>query len=145
LSCGACNVCCKLLQVPDIEKPARMLCWWTSVHGGCQRQAEKDTDPNLLACKQFQCLWLASQFREDAGDKLPRSMRPDQTHVMFGPQDREDSTLIYVHVDPEYPDAWQDSRIQDYLNSILSRGGKVEMIIGETRFMLGNANAGPTV
>ena len=129
MSCGACNVCCKLLSVPDIDKPARMTCWWTSIHGGCSRQHEKETDPNLLACKQFQCLWLASQFHDDPEKRLPRSMRPDQTHVMLGPQDREDETLIYCHVDPEFADAWREPEILDQLSGIVERGGKVSFAI----------------
>jgi hypothetical protein len=55
---------------------------------------------------------------------------------MMGPQDREDSTLIYVHVDPEFPEAWRNPNVLAYLSGMLERGGKVEMIIGETRFML---------
>src|SRR5215471_2066026 len=122
-----------------------MLCWWTGVHGGCQRQADKDTDPSLLACAQFKCLWLESQYREEPEFKLPRVMRPDQCHVMFGPQDREDNTLIYVHIDPEYPDAWREPEIVDYLDGIVSRGGKIEMILGEFHFKYETSNARHTI
>lgn len=135
MSCGACSLCCKVLQVPDIQKPARMLCWWTTIHGGCQRHNDKLTDPNLLACAQFKCLWLESQDQEVEGLRMSRSMRPDQCHVMFGPQDREDETLIYVHVDPDFPDAWVDLGVLNYLRGIINRGGRVELFVGEERFM----------
>lgn len=133
--CGACNLCCRLLAVPDIHKPARMLCWWTGLHGGCARQSEKPTefDPNsdLMACKQFECLWLASQTHPDESKRLPRHLRPDQSHVVFGPQDRQDETLIYVNVDPDYPSSWKEPEIEDYLKGIRDRGGRVELIVGE--------------
>lgn len=133
-SCGACSLCCKVLQVPDIEKPARMICWWTTVHGGCARHREKTTDPKLLACHQFKCLWLESQERP--GYELGRIMRPDQSHVVMGPQDREDNSLLYVHVDPDYPDAWTFDPIFSYLMDIVVRGGKVQMFVGDEKFEL---------
>lgn len=54
---------------------------------------------------------------------------------MFGPQDREDETLIYVHVDPDFPDAWVDLGVLNYLRGIINRGGRVELFVGEERFM----------
>jgi len=131
LGCGACNLCCKLLGVPDINKPARMLCWWTGVHGGCARHAEKHTDPQLLACAQFKCLWLESQTHEDQTKRMPRHLRPDLSHVVIGPPDRNDDTLAYVQVDPDYPRSWQAPEIKSYLDGIISRGGKLEVIIGD--------------
>lgn len=132
--CGACNLCCKLLAVPDIQKPARMLCWWTGVHGGCERHAEKATAPELKACHQFRCLWLASQ--DQPGQEMPRGMRPDISHVVMGPQDPKDETLLYVQVDPDYPKAWLDPTVHGYLQGILSRGGKVEVILDNARWPL---------
>ena len=135
LGCGACNLCCRLLAVPDIHKPARMLCWWTNIHGGCSRQHEKPQtfDPNheLMACAQFECLWLASQAHEDESKRMPRHLRPDQSHIVMGPQDRHDDTLIYIQVDPDHPTAWKEPEIQHHLQGIIARGGRVEVIVGE--------------
>ncbi len=157
LSCGSCNLCCTLLAVPDVDKPARMMCWNTTIHGGCSRQAEKPDpqkaisnpdgtyslgegdegkDLKLLACATFKCLWLASQSQTDPLKQKPRHLRPDMTHVVMGPFDREDDTLLYVQVDPRYPTAWNAPAILDDLRGIISRGGKVEIIIDETRFRL---------
>jgi len=55
---------------------------------------------------------------------------------MMGPQEPSDNTLLYVHVDPEYPDAWTEPEIFGYLKDIIKRGGKIEMFVGEERFML---------
>jgi hypothetical protein len=133
--CGACNLCCRLLAVPDIYKPARMLCWWTGVHGGCSRHHEKPTswDPTheLMACAQFECLWLTSQTHEDPTKQMPRHLRPDQCHVVMGPPDQADETLIYIQVDPDYPSAWLEPEVEQYLAGITERGGRVEVIVGE--------------
>lgn len=132
LSCGSCNSCCTLLQVPDIGKPAQMRCWHTSVHGGCNVQSEKETDPSLLACHQFKCIWLASQDLDDPDARFAREFRPDMSHVMFGPWDQEDSTLLHVNVDPNYPTAWRAPKIIEYLEEVQTRGAKIQLIIGET-------------
>lgn len=92
---------------------------------------EDEKDMNLLSCAQFECLWLSSQKHEDETKRQPRHFRPDQTHVVLGPQDREDEKLLYVQVDPAYPRAWQDQPVSAYLNDLLSRGGQVELIIGD--------------
>jgi uncharacterized protein len=136
LSCGACNLCCKVLHVPDINKPSGTLCWWTGVHGGCQRHAEKETAPELAACAQWRCVWLDSQNHENPLARQGRHMRPDQVHVVLGPQDRDDPGLLYVQVDPAYPQAWQEEPISSYLTDLVATGARLEVIIGQVRFNL---------
>lgn len=133
LGCGSCNLCCKLLAVPDIHKPARMLCWWTTIHGGCSRHEEKSTAPELAACASWKCVWLASQTHPDLSKRLPRHLRPDQCHVVLGPQDRDNPNLLYIHVDPAHPTSWKDSEIGRYIEDIQDRGGLIEVIVGESR------------
>jgi len=133
-SCGACNLCCKVLHVPDIGKPANMTCWWTTIHGGCLRQADKATAPELQACAQWKCLWLESQAHENEAFRQPYHLRPDKTHVVLGPQDRDDETLLYVHVDPAHADAWREPGVAAILNDIISRGGRLCIYVGENHF-----------
>ena len=128
--CGACALCCRLLAVPDLHKPARVLCEHTGPHGGCSRQAEKGTAPELQACAQFSCVWLSSQA---SPGRWPRHLRPDICHVVFGPK-REEENFLYVQVDPEHAGAWRDPAVLEVLNETLARGWKVEIIIDETHF-----------
>lgn len=135
--CGPCNLCCKLLNVPDIGKPALMTCWWTGLHGGCIRHGEKQADPALMACGQFKCLWLASQDREDPGEVWPRHWRPDVSKIVFGPQDRDDPKLMHVHVDPERPTAWREPEIYDFMQrQIAERGLRFQIHLGDRKFMV---------
>jgi hypothetical protein len=55
-------------------------------------------------------------------------------HVVLGPFDRDDPHLLYVQVDPAYPNAWRGPHVQAYLTETLSKGAKVEVIIDEVRF-----------
>ncbi len=133
--CGACNACCTLLMVPDIGKPAKMTCWWTTVHGGCSRQAEKETDPQLQACAQFACLWLESQVLAEEAMVMSRNMRPDMSHVLMF-RDNNDPKLLWAQVDPRFPNAWQEEPVAGYLNGFLSRGGRLEVVIDERHVKL---------
>lgn len=132
--CGACNMCCRLLDVRSISKPAHMLCWHTTLHGGCVVHEKKLTDPALAVCAGFKCVWLESQ-NLDESRRGARSMRPDQCHVMFV-RDPDDPKLLWVHVDPRYRDAWRTSPVADYLEEVLGKGAKLEVIVGDDLFSL---------
>jgi hypothetical protein len=132
LGCGACNLCCKLIAVPDIGKPAGMTCWNTTIHGGCTKHADKAIDPSLAACASYKCLWLESQSYDEP-KRQPRAMRPDQTHVVMGVPDPDnlDSKVLHVHVDPNHPASWREPRVAHYLNDFLARGAELEVHIGK--------------
>ena len=134
LNCGACSLCCTLLGVPDIGKAPRTRCWNTTVHGGCSVHGPEKPQ----ACVSFSCVWLESQNRSDS---MPRSMRPDLSHVVLGPQDRDDNTLLYVQVDPAYPSAWKQGEIGQYIQERLDRGAKLEVIVDEERVALGGPDS----
>ncbi len=135
LGCGACNLCCRLLEIKDMGKPAQMQCWHTGIHGGCAVHAQKETDPILRACFQFKCVWLESQTLDDLTKRGTRSMRPDQIHVLFGPFDREDPTLLYVHVDPAHKTAWRNPAVLEYMDEVRRKGGKLCVVVGDHHFM----------
>jgi len=129
--CGACNLCCTVLQVADIGKPAGMTCWNTCVHGGCKVQAEKATREDLRACADFECIWLQSQSR--GSDAWARSSRPDQIHVMFWTPDRQNPSLLFANVDTRFPNAWREPLPMRYIEEMNARGVTVEIIVGDRR------------
>lgn len=131
LGCGACSMCCTLLHVPDIGKPAGMKCWNTGLHGGCAVQHEKETNPALAACAQYKCLWLESQSFDDPRKRHPRELRPDQSRVVMGVPGDPDDRILHVHVDPAHADAWRDPHIQYYLRDFISRGANIQIHIGK--------------
>lgn len=134
--CGSCNQCCTLIAVHDIFKPAGMRCWDTGVHGGCRRQAEKATVPDLAACATWECVWRNTQNEPNLNLHLPRALRPDVCHVMIGPAETITSDLIAVHVDPRWPDAYLKPGIADWLKDKMSAGANFQIHIGENIFML---------
>lgn len=126
-------MCCSVLDIKSLAKPAHILCWNTGLHGGCKVQHLKDSDPSLAVCRDFACIWLESQSFDDPSRRGARSMRPDQSHVMFI-RDLIDPKLLWVHVDPKHRDAWREPGVGNYLDEVLSKGGRLEIIIGDDHF-----------
>ena len=65
------------------------------------------------------------------------ALRPDRSHVVFhDARDEENPNILYLHVDPAHPDAWQWAPIQDHINHVLRNGCEVHVIIGYRRIIL---------
>ena len=141
LSCGSCSLCCKLLSIPDMGKPARVWCWHAiRPHGGCAVHAQKTTDPTLDACNVFRCEWLRSQDRDDPGERMPREMRPDLCGVLLGPRDHEGGKHLYVHVERERANAWRRDDIAHHIDLVRRNGIGVTVVIGEQHIELDALN-----
>lgn len=88
--CGACTLCCKLTEVPELAKPVNQWCQFCS--DGCSRY-----DNRPASCVNFECLWFANET-------LPESLRPDNCHVVF---ERLHGYQIFLAlVDPDHKMAW---------------------------------------
>ena len=113
--CGGCTLCCKLLPVPDLQKPAGVRCKHQRTGKGCTIYATRP-----FACRTFACRWLAD--RETAG--LPR---PDRAHYVIDitadhiraiPHDGGEPQVIpviQIWVDPAFPDAWRTPELRAYM------------------------------
>jgi hypothetical protein len=89
------------------------------------------------ACKQFMCLWLASQYRrgDNSDHVMPGELRPDRCHVMFGPAGIVDRNTLFVHVDPAFPRAWQAKDVIQRINTFVARGAFVVVVIDKQRII----------
>jgi hypothetical protein len=78
--CGDCSLCCRLLEVQEIDKPFLKMCQHAQRGAGCTIYASRPE-----SCRAFVCTWLASQQAPDgaAWDRMPPEMRPDRCHVVF--------------------------------------------------------------
>lgn len=136
-SCGDCTLCCTLLEVEEIDKPFITECKYVRKKGtdgcgqGCSIYAERP-EP----CQHFSCLWLASQIRTAEHEVMPPDLRPDQCHVVLGPPGTLDRNTLFIHVDPKFPDAWLQPKIQDFLAEICNRGAFAVVCIDKKRIIL---------
>ena len=70
-TCGACNFCCKVLEIQELAKPAGVWCPNARPGKGC---AIHGSHP--ASCQAFACQWLI-----DPG--MPDDFRPDRSKVVL--------------------------------------------------------------
>jgi hypothetical protein len=134
MSCESCAMCCRLLSITELNKPAGKWCGHAkpgALPGACQIYEDRP-----LSCKAFKCLWLASQATKEITDRLPISLRPDNSKVMMimGGADGDD---LVLHVDPGYPGIWRkDQQLMSIINRMLSAQKEVLIVCGEKRTLL---------
>lgn len=131
LTCGACTLCCKMIAVPALAKPADAWCTHCEkVGGGCKVFA---TPARPAACSEWECVWLQSRRNSDETKRLPPELRPDRTHVVLAPGSDGGRSLV-AHVDKTYPDAWKNGPMGRFLAALIKHSPDPVIIrVGDRR------------
>ena len=112
-ACDGCTMCCKLLGVPELDKPALAWCTHCDIGVGCTVHAERPA-----TCAAFTCGFLISPG-------LDERWRPSSCKIVLAFD--EPAKRIYVHV--ERGDAWRKepfySQIKAWSAQICRQGGQV--------------------
>ena len=99
--CGSCTMCCKVLDIEELEKPAGPLCGHCSASKGCSIYKKR---PQV--CRDFECEWLTER-------SLARPLKPDLTGtiLMIDP----DTDVYQAVTDPARPQAWRHPLVFKHL------------------------------
>src|SRR5882724_5716803 len=92
--CGSCMLCCKVMAIADIDKPAGVWCPNCKRGVGC---VIYDTRPG--ECRRFYCRWMLDQG-------IPDDWKPERTKfalVVYA------GGHITAYPDPGFPAAWRKS------------------------------------
>jgi hypothetical protein len=115
--CGDCQLCCKLLPVPPLDKKAGQRCKHQKFGKGCTVYHTAKMPPE---CAIWNCRWLVN---DDTAD-LPR---PDRSHyvidimpdfVTLQPNNGDPPQhiqVVQIWIDPKHPEARHDPALQRYL------------------------------
>ena len=90
--CGECSLCCKILRINVLEKPAGLWCRHFAKGHGCSIHAGAPGE-----CQRFQCYWSISEVLGD-------EWRPDRSKMVIW---SNIEGRIMVDVDPSHPAAWR--------------------------------------
>jgi hypothetical protein len=113
--CGSCQLCCRVLPVPQLHKKAGQKCRHQSYARGCTIYANR---PEV--CRLFSCRWLIDPDTADLS-------RPDRSGYVIDPNPDEISmkdnatgaithlSVIQIWVDPHRPNAHRDPALRAYL------------------------------
>lgn len=91
-SCGSCMVCCKVVKVAELDKPAGRWCVNARPGVGCVIHDERPRSYQV-----FTCMWLGS-------DMLPDEWKPDRARFVVAV---ESNGALQILCDPAQPAAWR--------------------------------------
>lgn len=106
--CGDCSLCCKLMAIPELNKPRDSWCDHVIKKHGC---GIYETRPG--ACRAFQCLWLADP-------RLPAEWKPNKCKFLMVSKGQGE---LAVH--PDVPGAWRSEPYQSGLRA-MARAGEAQ-------------------
>ncbi len=136
-------MCCKLLDIAELEKPRGVWCRHFAKGGGCGVYADR---PGV--CQAYQCTWTWA-------GPLDESWRPDRAGFLIHPG--RNASDVEIVVDPGRPDAWRRepyySQIKHWSNRenvsvrrvLVRTRGRVIVVFPEAEIDLGLCESAPNV
>lgn len=106
--CGDCNLCCKLMAVPPIDKQAGIWCQHATKGAGC---AIYHAPERPRECDAFVCAWAAGL--------MPEEFKPSDVHWFMYPIRRDGVTTMIVEAD-DYPAPWMEPESWRYLTTLVA-------------------------
>ena len=121
--CGDCSLCCKLLEIDELKKPACVWCAHVKhQHNGCSIYPERPK-----SCVEFKCLWLLDLVNEDRS--------PLRTKVVVRIGNSVFGETVYLHEDVEgYARRWFSRHITGWL----TKGFSIVIIFKQKRTLITN-------
>jgi hypothetical protein len=105
--CGSCSLCCKVLDVPAVYKPAGQWCKHFKAGDGCGIHQLRPK-----SCRDFACLWLADMAFDD-------SWKPSNSKFVL--TQGFNGEAVMVHVDPKLKNAWRAEPFHSALRALAGR------------------------
>ena len=93
-SCDGCTLCCKLLSIEELAKPADVMCGDCEAGSGCRIYPDRPTE-----CRGFFCEYLLDPA-------LGEEWQPSHSNMVVSFEDYSNS--IVIHVDDSDPPDWDE-------------------------------------
>lgn len=121
-ACGSCTLCCKVFDVPALEKPAGSWCRHCKPGRGCGIHA---TRPDH--CRAFFCLWMTQTW-------LGPEWKPDRSKMVLTVDPV--THFLLVQVDPGTPNVWRSEpyyrNLKQWAAGAASRGRQVVVFLNKS-------------
>lgn len=141
--CGSCTMCCKLIEVTELEKPQYTWCKSCKPGKGCGNYEARPSD-----CRTFYCNWMADL---SLGDEW----RPDRSKFIISFEPGTDR--MFVVCDTGFAGAWRRepfyTRIKAFLTApgmerqqvVVQTGRKITLLVRGGEFDLGEFTKGDRI
>jgi hypothetical protein len=121
--CNGCTLCCKLISVKPLNKPAGVLC--THCTGkGCGIYADRPEICRAWSCGWRMWAWLGPEW-------YPRKSRMVINHVGFSHDPGK--SFLEIFVDPGFPGRWREPRYLGTIRRIARMGWRGDGVLPSTR------------
>jgi hypothetical protein len=124
--CDGCTLCCKVMAVRELPKPAGTWCQHCKAGTGCGIY-----DGRPAECRTFMCGYLQLPA-------LSEAWKPSASRLIVSSELMENR--INIHVDPGRPDAWRRepfyAEIKQWSRRITPERGQVVVMIGERSIVI---------
>jgi hypothetical protein len=111
--CGDCTLCCKVMAIEELAKPAGLWCSHCKPGRGCLIHANRPAE-----CESFGCRWLVD-------DQLDQHWRPNKSKLVLTTS--EDG--IEIRCDPGFPDAWRKEPFRSEIRQWAMSGETLDMTV----------------
>ena len=119
-SCGDCGLCCKLMGVTALEKPAGKWCSHFTKNARCAVYDDRPRD-----CRVFNCTWLLTE-------SLDERWKPSACGFLM----HADAGRLIVECDGARPQAWRAAPYGPTLARWAAAGQEVLVFVGRRGFRL---------
>ena len=118
--CDGCTLCCKVPNIPELEKPAGTLCRHCIVERGCGIHAERPT-----VCREYFCGYIVNK-------NLGPEWKPSACNFLITYE--AGGSRISIYADTERPDGWRRepflATFRAWAEVGVRHGGQVVVFIG---------------
>lgn len=111
--CGDCTLCCKVMAIEELAKPANTWCPHCKPGRGCGIYPGRPTE-----CRDFGCVWLVNEL-------LGEHWKPSKSKLVLTTS--EDG--LEVRCDPGFPDAWRKQPYRNELKEMAVSGEALDMTL----------------
>ena len=121
--CGDCSLCCKVLGIPELEKPKDSWCPNFEAGIGCRIYAQRPP-----SCRSFVCRWLTDPM-------MGPEWKPSVCKMVVDSK----PSLFVVHVDPAVSRPWRAEPYFSVLKRLAAQGltkGTLVMVIERRRTII---------
>jgi hypothetical protein len=118
--CGDCSLCCKLLRIPELDKPKDEWCPNFAHRIGCRIYADRPP-----SCRDFRCRWLVDLT-------MGPEWKPSVCKMVLDAKPR----LLVVHADPAVTKPWRAEPYSSVLKRLAAQGltqGTLVMVMERRR------------
>lgn len=125
-SCTGCTLCCKLLKIEELAKPAGTWCEHCHVETGCRTYPDRPQ-----TCRDFLCNYLLNE-------RLGEEWKPSKSKMVLTTELA--GRRLTVYVDPQRPEAWKRepyySRLKEWAANSAPTRGQIIVCIGRRMHMI---------